>query len=134
MTGFEPRSSGIGSDRAIICATTTAPNIKFSILIIYKSSIWANDCQCTPPPHLYSERFLSIFIILHFGLFYQVFLECVLGTYHTQQIDGSCNILKSFNQTGEIMGAQHKDRSSLLRRRCLDWAVQGSLDSSRSEN
>ena len=68
MTGFEPRSSGIGSDRAIICTTTTAPNIKFSILIIYKSAIWANDCQCTPPP-IYTLNdfypFLSFYILAY---------------------------------------------------------------------
>ena len=36
MTGFEPRTPGIGSDPAVYCATTTAPTMLFNIKKVLK--------------------------------------------------------------------------------------------------
>ena len=35
MTGFEPRTTGVGSDRSINCVTTTALSVDFPYQSIY---------------------------------------------------------------------------------------------------
>ena len=49
MTGFEPKSSGVGSYRSIHCATTTAPYFLFeSFPLFYQISIILVSTVCRP--------------------------------------------------------------------------------------
>ena len=90
MTGFEPRTSAIGSNHSANLATTTAQNYRFFLTNLTSTKVWPSSCvtrfgEISPLWHNFKslrQIFESLFIIWQNVYFTLAKMLCYWASFH----------------------------------------------------